>query len=174
MNFQNLKMTALINAFSVFKIPALAFITPRVLEMSDTRNVVKVRLDLRTRNHLGVMYFGALAMGAELSIALRAIKAIQDSGTKIDFIFKDFQADFLKRADGHVHFVCDEGAAVAALVAQAVDSADRFVVGTSTGFLPTNPELCANTLVTNHQGPEPANANETRFSCGCSCSWARS
>ncbi len=125
MNFQNLKMTALINAFSVFKIPALAFITPRVLEMSETRNVVRVRLDMRTRNHLGVMYFGALAMGAELSIALRAIQAIQDSGKKIDFIFKDFQADFLKRADGHVNFVCEEGAGVAELIAQAAASSDR-------------------------------------------------
>lgn len=125
MNFANVKMTALINAYSLFKIPALAFITPQIIEMDDSKSVIKVRLGMRTRNHLGVMYFGALAMGSELSIALRALNAIQHSGKKIDFIFKDFQCDFLKRADGHVHFVCTDGAKIAALVAQAAASSER-------------------------------------------------
>lgn len=118
-------MTALINAYSALRIPLLAFITPRVVELGETRSMVRVRLDLRSRNHLGVMYFGALAMGAELSIALKAIQAINDSGKRIDFIFKDFQADFLKRADGHTHFVCDEGEGVASLIAQAGEDHER-------------------------------------------------
>ena len=125
MNFQNLKMTALINAYSALKIPLLAFITPQVLEMAENRSVVKVRLDIRSRNHLGVMYFGALAMGAELSIALKALQTINSSGKKIDFIFKDFQADFLKRADGHVHFVCDQGAGVGELINLAAADNER-------------------------------------------------
>jgi acyl-coenzyme A thioesterase PaaI-like protein len=69
-----LKMTFMVNALSIFKIPLLAFITPRIVEMSDDRVVVRVRLDRRTQNHLGVMYFGALAMGAELSVATRALQ----------------------------------------------------------------------------------------------------
>ncbi|MGZ3723825.1 MAG: DUF4442 domain-containing protein [Bdellovibrionales bacterium] len=125
MNFQNLKMTALINAYSALKIPLLAFITPQVIELEEKRGVARIRLDLRTRNHLGVMYFGALAMGAELSIALKAIQAINSSGKKIDFIFKDFEAQFLKRADGHVHFVCDQGDKVSALIHKATASPDR-------------------------------------------------
>lgn len=122
---KNLKMTALVNAFSAFKIPLLAFVTPKVLELDDSRAVVRVRLDMRTRNHLGVMYFGALAMGAELSIALRAIQTIAESGKKVDFIFKDFQAEFLKRADSHVNFVCEEGKKVAALVQKTILSGER-------------------------------------------------
>lgn len=125
MNYENLKMTALINAYSIFKIPLLGFITPRVIELGDTRTAVKVRLDVRTRNHLGVMYFGALAMGAELSIALKALQAISASGKRIDFIFKDFQAEFLKRADGHVHFVCEEADQVAALIQKAAVDPER-------------------------------------------------
>jgi Domain of unknown function (DUF4442) len=98
MNFENLKMTALVNAYSAFRIPLLAFITPRIVELTDTRSAVRVRFGLRTRNHLGVMYFGALAMGAELSIALKVVQELYHSGKKIDFIFKDFQCEFLKRA----------------------------------------------------------------------------
>ncbi len=86
----NLKLSALINAYCLINIPLLAFVTPRVIALSDDHAEVRVRLDRRSRNHLGVMYFGALAMGAELSVALKALTAIQQSGKKIDFIFKDF------------------------------------------------------------------------------------
>jgi len=125
MPLENLKLTALINAYSLFQIPLLAFVTPRIIEVTDQKTVVKIRLDRRTRNHLGVMYFGALAMGAELSIALKAIQTIQKSGKKIDFIFKDFKSEFLKRADGHVHFVCPEAAEVAQLIQEATATTDR-------------------------------------------------
>ena len=123
--FENLKLTALINAYSAINIPLLAFVTPRIMELSETRSVVRIRLDRRTRNHLKVMYFGALAMGAELSIALKAIDAIGKSGKKIDFIFKDFQAEFLKRADGHVHFICDQVPGVQELINLAVSGTER-------------------------------------------------
>jgi hypothetical protein len=125
MAMSNFKLTALINGYSLFKIPILSFITPRIIECSETRTTVRVRLGWRTKNHLGVMYFGALAVGAELSIALKAVEQINESGKKISFIFKDFQAEFIKRADGHVHFVCDEAQQVAALIAQAGADQER-------------------------------------------------
>lgn len=124
-NRENLKMTAYVNAASLLKLPLLAFCTPQVLRADDERSEVKVRLDWRTRNHLNVMYFGALAMGAELSIALKAIQEIQRSKKRIDFIFQDFDAQFLKRADGHVHFICDEAAGVRELIEQAIASPER-------------------------------------------------
>jgi acyl-coenzyme A thioesterase PaaI-like protein len=125
MNYNLLKMTALVNGYSLFKIPLLAFITPQFIALDEQRAEVRVRLDMRTRNHLGVMYFGALAMGAELSIASMALRAISDSGKKIDFIFKDFRCEFLKRAAGHVHFVCEETTQVAKLVHAASADSER-------------------------------------------------
>ncbi len=124
-DLKTLKLTALINAYSMVQIPLLGLITPRVMELSESRSVIRVRLDRRTRNHLGVMYFGALAMGAELSIALKAIEAIQESGKKIDFIFKDFSAQFLRRADGHTHFICEQAAEVNELIQQSLESSER-------------------------------------------------
>ncbi|MBX3022957.1 MAG: DUF4442 domain-containing protein [Bdellovibrionales bacterium] len=133
MNLENLKLTALINAYSALQIPLLAFVTPKVVELTDERSEVRVRLDRRSRNHLKVMYFGALAMGAELSIALKAIQAISHSGKRIDFIFKDFKAEFLKRADGHVHFVCLEAAEVQNLIENVAQSDER-MEATFNGF----------------------------------------
>ena len=40
-------------------------------------------------------------------------------------IFKDFSAQFLKRADGDVHFVCEQSQRVAQLVAKAKASSER-------------------------------------------------
>lgn len=125
MAMSNFKLTALINAYSFFKIPILTFVMPKIIECSEERTAVRVRLCWRTKNHLGVMYFGALAVGAELSIALKAVEKINESKKKINFIFKDFQAEFLKRADGHVHFVCDEAPQVAALIAKAGTDLER-------------------------------------------------
>lgn len=125
-NRENLKMTAYVNAASLLKLPLLAFCTPQVIRLDDERSEVRVRLDWRTRNHLNVMYFGALAMGAELSIALKAIQEIQRAKQRIDFIFQDFDAQFLKRADGHVRFVCEEAAGVRELITQAKASPERF------------------------------------------------
>lgn len=125
MNFENLKLTAFINGLSLLKLPLLAFISPRVVELTDARSVVKVGLGYRTRNHLNVMYFGALAMGAELSIALKCVTEIQKSKQKIDFLFKDFKCEFLKRADGDVYFVCDQAAGVAELIRRATLTNDR-------------------------------------------------
>lgn len=125
MNMENLKLTTFINALSFFKLPLLAFATPRVVELTDSKSVVKIPLGYRTRNHLGVMYFGALAMGAELSIALKCVTEIQKSKKRIDFLFKDFQCEFLKRGDGDVYFVCDQAGGVAALVHEAITNPER-------------------------------------------------
>ncbi|MES2854525.1 MAG: DUF4442 domain-containing protein, partial [Bdellovibrionota bacterium] len=107
-----LKMTAVVNGISLLKLPLLAFISPRIVKCTNEQSVVQVGLGFRSRNHLGVMYFGALAMGAELSIAVKAVQEIQRSGKRIDFLFKDFKCEFSKRADGDVQFICDEAGQV--------------------------------------------------------------
>ena len=118
------KMTAFLRLYAFAKIPLLSAIHPTLLEVSAKRVVLKVPLTRFTKNHLGVMYFGALSMGAEAAVAIKAVHAIQKY-KKIDFIFKDFKADFLKRADGDVHFICDQGDEVLTLVEKAEQSGVR-------------------------------------------------
>jgi hypothetical protein len=40
-------------------------------------------------------------------------------------VFKDFQAEVLMRAEGDVHFACEQGKEIAELVAQAAASEER-------------------------------------------------
>lgn len=93
--------------------------------MTDKKFILKIPLSFRTKNHLNSMYFGALGIGAELSLVAPAVAAISESKQKIDFVFKDFQASFLKRADGDTLFICEEIEHVLAVIEQAKTTSDR-------------------------------------------------
>jgi hypothetical protein len=71
------------------------------------------------------MYFGVLAVGADITGGFLAMDPIQESGRKITLIFKDFKADFLKRPEGDVHFICRDGLAIKELVKTATNSGER-------------------------------------------------
>ncbi|WP_347358884.1 DUF4442 domain-containing protein [Bdellovibrio sp.] len=125
MNTKNLKFTLFVHLYGLMKIPLVLFVSPRVVEAGDKRFVLKIPLGYRTKNHLNSMYFGALGIGAELSIAAAAVAAIAESKLKIDFVFKDFTAQYLKRAAGDVHFICDEVEMVKSLIEEAKTNPDR-------------------------------------------------
>ncbi len=125
MDFQRLKYNAFVQMYGLLKIPLLVFISPRVQVMDSNRCEIKIPLGYRTKNHLNSMYFGALAVGAELSVAAAAVFAIHESKQKIDFVFKDFNMKFLKRADGHTHFVCDGVSEVVKLIEESKTNPER-------------------------------------------------
>ncbi len=114
-----------LRAFAFFKIPLLSRVAPRVVELSDSRVVVRVKLRRFTKNHLGSMYLGALAIGAECTPGVLAMDEVQRRGRMPRFIYKDFKAEFLRRPDGDVYFVCDEGAAIRQAVASTLKSGER-------------------------------------------------
>jgi hypothetical protein len=125
LDIESLKTTAMIRFYGVTLNPLVAIVSPTVIEMSETRTILKVPLNRITRNHLKTMYFGALNIGAELSIAALAFKTIRESGRKVDFLFKDFKAQYLKRAEGDVHFICDSNQIVKAQIGEAIGSPER-------------------------------------------------
>jgi len=103
----------------------LFFISPSVVEMTDEKCVIKVPLTRRTKNHLNSMYFGALAAGADCAGGLMAMRLIQSKGKGVALIFKNFQAEFLKRAEGDVLFTCEDGIEIAELVRKAIETGER-------------------------------------------------
>lgn len=125
MNTKNLKFTLFVHLYGLMKIPLVLFVSPRVVEAGEKRFVLKIPLNYRTKNHLNSMYFGALGIGAELSIAAAAVMAISESKQKIDFVFKDFSGNYLKRAEGDVHFICDEVDVVKAMIEEAKTNPGR-------------------------------------------------
>ncbi len=48
-------------------IPLIGFCKPKILELTDERTVIRMPHHRHTKNHLGSIYFGALAIGARFS-----------------------------------------------------------------------------------------------------------
>jgi acyl-coenzyme A thioesterase PaaI-like protein len=111
--------------FGLTKIPVLFYFGVSVTEISKERMVVRIPLRRRTKNHLGSMYFGALCAGADCAAGAFAMHLIKQQPKHISLVFKDFSAEFLKRAEGDVDFCCDQGNEIAELVAQAAASDER-------------------------------------------------
>jgi len=116
-----LRDTLFLRFFAFMKIPLLFYVRPVVEELDDNRCVVRIPLTRRTKNHMNAMYFGVLAAGADCAGGFMAMRLIQKDGGRTSLLFKDFKAEFLKRAEGDVLFTCMGGADIR----RAVEEADR-------------------------------------------------
>lgn len=122
---KQLKETILVRLFGITQVPLIWWVAPIVLNVGIARTEIRINLGWRTRNHLKSMYFGALAIGADVAGGLLFMNLMREKGLKASFVFKDMNAKFLKRADGDVHFVCDSGPSVASLVDRCLASPER-------------------------------------------------
>ena len=118
-------MTMYIRFFGFFKVPMIFYCRPKVVDINKESVTVKIALKRRTKNHVGSMYLGALSVGADITSAMLALELIKESKKKIIPIFKDFHADYYKRAEGDVHFVCDEGKKIRKIVKEVENSNKR-------------------------------------------------
>ncbi len=123
--FERLRETWALRAWAWRHIRLLAWIRPTVIAMDGERCVLAVPLTARTRNHLGSMYFGVLCSGADAAAALLGFRLLRDRGGRISVIFKDVRAEFLRRAEGDVHFSCEQGREVRELLDRAERTGER-------------------------------------------------
>lgn len=111
--------------FSFFKVPMLFYCRPRIIALDEERVEIKIPLRRRTKNHLNSMYFGALAVGADVAGGFIAFDQINKSGEKINLVFKDFKADFLKRPEAAVHFLCEDGQLISRMIEETISTKER-------------------------------------------------
>src|SRR5690606_21072625 len=103
------KMNWLLFLLSRFKIPMIGYIRPKLLLLNDNEVEVKIKLRRRSKNHLNSMYFGALAIGADVAAGIHTFYFSEKLGKKVSFAFKGMNAEFLKRAESDITFKCDQG-----------------------------------------------------------------
>ena len=70
----------LIRMFGFKQIPLIYYTGLSVVEFNERCCVAKIPLTWRTKNHLGSMYFGALAIGADVAGGLAAFSYLLKSG----------------------------------------------------------------------------------------------
>ena len=119
------KATWLIRAFGFAKIPMLYWCRPRILEINEQSCAVSIPLNRRTRNHEKCMYIAALTAGADIAGGVLAMYIVRKSQRKVRLLFKDFQANYLKRAEGEVVFTCNDGPQITAMAQEAARTKER-------------------------------------------------
>lgn len=118
-------MQSLLWKMGTFKIPMIAFVRPKLVQLDDKTSRVNVKLRRRTRNHLKSMYFGSLAVGADVAAGLHAFYFAGLSGARISFAFKSVKAEFLKRPMSDVQFISNEGQKVKEAFDEAMETKER-------------------------------------------------
>jgi len=123
--FKNVRATFALRMFGFARIPMMLYVRPSVREISSECVVVRIPLRRRTRNHVGSMYFGALGVGADCAVGALAMHLIKQQHEDIAMIFRNFSAEFHKRAEGDVDFCCSQGSEIAKLIQKVSASGER-------------------------------------------------
>tara|TARA_B100000508_G_scaffold141026_1_gene145272 strand:- start:46487 stop:46963 length:477 start_codon:yes stop_codon:yes gene_type:complete len=119
------KMRRMLWLMGIVKIPMIAYVKPRLLQLDDEQALVRIKLRRRTKNHLKSMYFGSLAVGADVAAGLHAYYFANKEGARVSFAFKSVKAEFLKRAETHVYFLSKDGDIVEKAFQKAKDTKER-------------------------------------------------
>lgn len=111
--------------FGWAKVPLIGHLRPRLLTLTDQQIVIKLPLRRRSKNHLNSMYFGALAVGADLAGGLHGFYHARLLKRNVSLAFKSFHAQFLKRPESDVFFVCNHGDDVKAMIIESQETGAR-------------------------------------------------
>lgn len=122
---EGMKQTAFVRFFGLTKVPLIWFIRPTVVELGQEKSVIRVPFKRKNKNHLGSLYFGVLCAAADVAGGLTAMKHISDSKKKVSLAFKDFNAEFHKRAEGDTFFTNTQGREIKAFVEKVIESGER-------------------------------------------------
>jgi acyl-coenzyme A thioesterase PaaI-like protein len=107
------------------RIPIIGFVRPKLISINNEEIVVSIALRRRTKNHLNSMYFGALAVGADVAAGILAYYHSEILQRKTSLAFKAMKAEFLKRAESDIRFVCSEGKRIENMLQTCISSGER-------------------------------------------------
>ena len=126
-----------------FKIPMLAYTGVKLIDINDTTVTVGVKLKRRTKNHLNSMYFGALAVGADVAGGIHAFYYATLHHKEVAFAFKGMSCEFIKRAESDCTFISEDGKKVEAAILQSIKTGDRVNETTHVNVFDKERELVA-------------------------------
>ena len=119
------KMKWLLFLLGRVRIPLIAFVRPKLLQVDEQTVRVKIKLRRRTKNHLNSMYFGALAVGADIAGGIQVFYFAKKIDRKISFAFKGMNAEFIKRAESDIVFESTQGDVVRKAIDESIAEKSR-------------------------------------------------
>ncbi|MBK9337737.1 MAG: DUF4442 domain-containing protein [Lewinellaceae bacterium] len=126
--------------FLWWKLPAAAFVGIRVLQCDAQRAVVRLPYGWRSQNPFHSIYFAAQCAAAELSTGLLALATLHGR-EPVSMLVLRIEADFLKKAAAPLHFTCEQGKELEAVVQKAIETGEAQTIRmASVGTLPDGSE----------------------------------
>ena len=118
------------------RLPGAWFMGMNVQHVDTQKAVVALPYRWRSQNPFRSIYFAAQCAAAELSTGMLVLAHLQEK-PPASMLVTGFEAEFLKKADQKLLFTCNEGAEIAKVIAQAIESGEgQIFTATSTGTLP--------------------------------------
>ncbi|MDG3088083.1 DUF4442 domain-containing protein [Vibrio hannami] len=114
-----------LNVFAFFNVPLVWLCRPKIMVLESQKLEINIPLKRRTKNHLKSMYFGALAIGADLAGGYFALYKADQRKMKISMAFKGVEGRFLKRPEADVLFTCDQGDLIDQVLTRSAESGER-------------------------------------------------
>jgi hypothetical protein len=130
-----MKITAgKINAFMFFKLPLGWWSGMRVLSITDTTAIVKIKHKWMNQNPFKSMFWAAQGMAAEMSTAVLVMQEIEKSKRKISMLVAHQEGDFFKKATGKIVFSCSGGKQIKEAIEKSIETNEgQVIVLTSEG-----------------------------------------
>jgi acyl-coenzyme A thioesterase PaaI-like protein len=119
------KSTLSLWAFTAWKIPLIFKVRPRVVKLDDQRIKLIIPYKRLNKNHVNSLYFGSLAVGADISVGLLALARAKALKENVVLLFKDFKTDFLRQIRGDALFICEEASEIDDLIKQVKETGQR-------------------------------------------------
>ncbi|UTV28799.1 PaaI family thioesterase [Photobacterium atrarenae] len=116
---------AMLKQFAEQHVKLIDYCSPEILAISDDHLALSIPLNEHTKNHLQSMYFGALAIGADVAAGLLAMEMAARSGLTLSLAFKSVQGEFLRRPEQDVIFSCHQGALIRDMLQRCRETGER-------------------------------------------------
>jgi acyl-coenzyme A thioesterase PaaI-like protein len=128
--------------FQIMKLPASWFVGIKVIDLNTSQAEVSLPYRWSSTNPFKSIYFAALCAAAEMSTGLLVLIGIEEHGN-FSMLVKNFEAEFIKKANTTTRFVCNDGAVLQNKIDASIITKEPFeIVLISTGYNTSDEIVC--------------------------------
>lgn len=130
-----------INLFMLYKLPAAYFCGVRVVSISDTEAVVKVKHRWINQNPFKSLYWAVQGMASEFANGILIMQEIKKSNRKISMLVTHQEGRFTKKATGKILFKCTDGNLVKETIEKSIATGEGQIIHLKTDGYDATGEL---------------------------------
>jgi hypothetical protein len=120
--------------FLLIKLPMGLLAGLRLVEATERHAIVRVKYQYLTKNPFHSIYFGCLAMAAELSSGVLGMVYTMGLKPDVSMLIVNLEGEFKKKGRGRIHFVCEDGELMGKAAQETRETGEpRTVTATSIG-----------------------------------------